>query len=174
MRSGIALLCAHWEGFIRSVANYYVVYISCKKVPSKDIKKNFIALKAKKEINKAGKSEKTSVHTKLLDYIEDICDKNFFIKYTESNRIIQTNSNLSYELFAEILNSISINNIYELKKQYIDRNLLKARHEIVHGEKTELINEDFVDTYNHVINIMESFKAQVIEAANNELYKLAE
>ncbi|WP_349398983.1 MAE_28990/MAE_18760 family HEPN-like nuclease, partial [Clostridium perfringens] len=27
IRSGIALLCAHWEGYIRYVANMYIVYI---------------------------------------------------------------------------------------------------------------------------------------------------
>jgi len=172
IRSGIALLCSHWEGFIRSASNYYIIYINSLKIPHNEIKPNFVALKVQKEVLRAGKSEKVSVHTRLIEYIQKMTDELFYIKYSDNNRIIKTNSNLSYELFSEILNSISINNIYELKKQYIDRNLLKNRHEVVHGEKTFLDQSDFIETNEIVLEIMESFKTQIIEAANNESFRI--
>lgn len=170
IRAGIALLCAHWEGYIRYAANMYVVYIGGLKLTTNELKDNFLALSLKKNIINAGKSEKNSVHSRLMNEIDQIKKKNFYLKYTDDNRIITTDSNLSYELFSEILLSISIENQYELKKNYIDSNLLKTRHEIVHGEKTSLKSEDFITTFDIVMPIMEDFKERIIDAAENKKY----
>lgn len=170
IRSGIALLCAHWEGYIRYVANMYVVYICDCKITANELKKNFLALLLRKEIFKNGKTDKTSVHTELISKIDSVKEKNFYIKYTDNNRIIKTNSNLSYELFDEILKSIDIENKYQLKKNYIDRSLLKRRHEVVHGEKTDFEIDDFLSTFEIIINILEEFKIQVINAAEKKLF----
>ena len=170
IRSGIALLCAHWEGFIRYAANMYVVYIGDSKIQTKDLKENFLALALKNNIMETGKTEKNSVHSKLMHSIEEMKQKKFYIRYTEDDRIITTNSNLSYDLFNEILLSINIENQYELKKNYIDFNLLKNRHEIVHGEKTYLDKDDFIITFENVMEIMEQFKNQVLYAAEHKLY----
>ena len=170
VRSGIALLCAHWEGYIRYVANMYIVYICNINIKTKELKENFLALLLRKDIVNSGMTEKTSVHVRLIDKIKDIRENKFYIRYSEDNRIIKTNSNLSYELFNEILKSINIENKYELKKNYIDYNLLKRRHEIVHGEKTEFEIEDFISTFNIITNILEEFKDQVISAAENKVY----
>lgn len=170
IRSGIALLCAHWEGYIRYVANMYIVYICNINIKTKELKENFLALLLRKDIVSSGMTEKTSVHIRLIDKIKDIRENKFYIRYSEDNRIIKTNSNLSYEIFNEILKSINIENKYELKKNYIDYNLLKRRHEIVHGEKTEFEIEDFISTFNIITNILEEFKDQVISAAENKVY----
>lgn len=170
IRSGIALLCAHWEGYVRFVANMYVVYICDTNNKAKDLKENFLALLLSKDIVRSGKTDKTSVHTKLIDKIKNVRESKFYIKYTDDNRIIKTNSNLSYELFDEILSSINIENKYELKKNYIDYNLLKRRHEIVHGEKTEFEIDDFVSTFEIIVAILEEFKNQVIAAAEKKVY----
>lgn len=172
VRSGIALLCAHWEGFIRSVANYYVVYICGQKIKNKDLKENFFALKIKKDILLSGESTKNSVHTKFLLKIESLKDEDFYIRYGDrpTQRIINTDSNLSFELFDEIIQSVGLENIYETKKNYIDSEMLKYRHEIVHGESYKDREYNFSEVYDQVLSIMESFKAQVIEAAEKRKY----
>lgn len=172
LRASIALLCAHWEGFIRSVANYYVVYISGQKINNSLLTDNFFALTLKKDIVNSGKSAKNSVHVKLLEKIEEGRDGTFFIKFNDSDgeRIINTESNLSYELFSEILKSINIDNIYHTKQNYIDSEMLKNRHSVVHGERINLEEFNYSETYEQVIEIMESFKEQVLNAASNMNY----
>lgn len=172
VRSGIALLCAHWEGFIRSVANYYVVYICNQKIKNKELKENFVAFKIKKDVILSGESPKNSVHTKLLLKLDSLQDEVFFIKFndTPAKRIINTDSNLSFELFDEILKSIGIDNIYETKKNYIDNEMLMYRHEIVHGEGYKDTEYNFTEVYKQVLTIMEGFKTQVIEAAEKKSY----
>lgn len=170
LRSGISLLSAHWEGFIRTASNLYVIYICDQKLINRDLKINFLALMAKKDIGIKSQSKKSSVHMELINKIENLKDEKFYIKYTENERIINTDSNLSYNLFEEILKTLNIENKYELKKNYIDRELLKKRHQVVHGEKTFLEHDDFKSTMDIIFQIMEEFKTDLIVSATNKNY----
>ena len=61
--------------------------------------------------------------------------------------------------------------IFESKKHYIDNRLLARRHQIVHGEKLELDMDDFVETFDIIMKIMEDYAAIIIKAAEEENYK---
>lgn len=171
LRAGIALLCAHWEGFVKLASNYYVIYIASLKIKTKDLKENFLALMLKKNFIECGKSPKCTIHTELIKKIEEKKDSHFFIKYTEDNKIISTKSNLSSTLLAEILDSLALENRYLLKSNYIDKNLLEMRHAIVHGEQRELDISDFNNTFDTIFDLINEFKEQISDAAENELYK---
>lgn len=172
IRTGVALLCAHWEGLIRTVANYYIIFISCQSLKCNLLTDNFLALKLKSDFKTTGESSKSSVHARFLDKIEEQKNSNFYFRYVDADgkRIINTESNLSYILFVEILKTINLENKYEIKQNYIDSEMLKVRHEIVHGEKVKLDSYDFDNTYKQVMDIMEDFTKQVIEAAENKRY----
>ena len=49
LRAGIALLCAHFEGFIKRASNCYIGYVAEQKQFYTDLKENFSALKMEKE-----------------------------------------------------------------------------------------------------------------------------
>ena len=57
-----------------------------------------------------------------------------------------------------------------MMEKYIDTDLQRNRHAVVHGEKNIIDERDFIETYEHIIDIMESFKNQVIGAVEHELY----
>ncbi|WP_003539895.1 MAE_28990/MAE_18760 family HEPN-like nuclease [Desulfotomaculum nigrificans] len=171
VRAGIALLCAHFEGFIRLASNFYVVFVSYKKVPCKEIKNNFLVLRLKKKFTECGKTEKVSVHKSLFEKLEQIQEEHFFVKYSDNDRIISTESNPTFEVLCEIMESIGLEFLpFESKRNYIDFNLLKNRHEIVHGERTNLTKNDFMDTFDIIMGIMEDFKDIILNAAEDELY----
>ena len=48
--------------------------------------------------------------------------------------------------------------------------MLKNRNSIVHGEKVFFDKFDFVSLFNQVFEIMESFKGQLIQNADEEKY----
>ena len=51
------------------------------------------------------------------------------------------------------------------KKKYIDSDLLKNRHGIVHGEKLFIDIKDFDNTYKIILDIMEMFSNKILNAA---------
>lgn len=172
IRAGVALLCAHFEGLIRMSSNYYVVFISCKKIPVAQIQNSFMALKFKKKMIECSKTEKSSVHKTLFDKIDEIKDKYFEINFSEDDLIIKTESNPSSEKVSEIMSILGLDfGVFESKKHYIDSRLLAQRHKIVHGEKIELSLEDFTETFDIIMQIMEDYTKLILQAAEDETFK---
>lgn len=175
LRAGIALLCAHFEGFIKRASNCYIGYVSEKKKYYSELKKNFAALKMQKEFESCAKSDKHSVHKKLLVMHDSLATRRFAEKYNEDNPFISTHSNPSSTELKEILDTIGIeSDIFETKATYIDSSLLEKRHHVVHGDRSDLDKEDFLTTFEIIIKLIEDYRDLIIDAADNEKYMRGE
>lgn len=172
-RMGIALLCAHFEGFIKQAANYYIVYVSSQNIKLSELKINFNALHSANIMKNCNQTEKISVYNRVIEEIlSNYEEKNFNVKYSKDNPIIKTGGNPSSTVLKEILLSIGLDfSPYEMKKNYIDTDLLSNRHGIVHGEKRFISIEDFDGTLYQVMEIMDSVRDQILDAAINKDYK---
>ena len=171
LRAGIALLCAHFEGFIKRASNSYIGYVAEQKKTYGELKENFAALKMEKEFKSCAMSDKHSVHKKLLLMHDDLAPKTFKEKYDENNPFISTHSNPSSKELEEILESIGIeSDIFETKATYIDSSLLEKRHHVVHGDRSDLDKEDFLITFDIIIKLIEDYKDLIISAADNKKY----
>ncbi|MBC2318478.1 hypothetical protein HCC18_16660 [Listeria booriae] len=172
LRSAVSLLCAHWEGFIRSASNYYVIHVISQRKKIKDLQTCFLALKILKKMKIAGQSNKINPYIDLLVEAEALKEEIFHIPYSEPNaRIISTDSNLSYKKLEDIICRIGLDSSHYRKyKTQIEEQLLERRHAIVHGEKRRIDKDEFLETYHLVIELMEDFKDQIIKAAENKAY----
>lgn len=167
LRAGMALLCAHFEGFIKYAANSYVWYVSDQGIPNKSLKNNFIAFKLESAFKKNKESDKNSVHQQVLSKYDELSKRNFKIK----SKVISTHANPSSEEIKEILSSIGVEtNIFDLKKTYIDRELLSNRHKVVHGERYPIRRDDFDTTFPIIMELMDDFCKVVIVAAESKKY----
>lgn len=171
-RAGIALLSAHFEGYIKIVANYYIVYISSQNIKLSELKTNFVALHSGKLFKPCGESEKTSVYQNAIDsFLQNYLEKQFKVRYNAENPIIKTESNPSSEVVKNIFDSVGLDFApLETKKKYIDSDLLKNRHGIVHGEKLFIDIKDFDNTYKIILDIMEMFSNKILNAALSKEY----
>jgi hypothetical protein len=171
LRAGIALLCAHFEGFVKIASNFYVIYVSDKRIKCENIINPLLSLKLENDFKTCSKSEKCSVHTLLIDKIDDAKKQKFVLKYTDNNPIISTESNPKFEVLHEILKSIGIeSDIFDTKRMYIDNSLLNNRNKVVHGERHELVVEDFTSLFDIIIELIERYKELIINSAEKELY----
>jgi hypothetical protein len=48
IRSGIALIYAHWEGFIKAASTNYLMYIASQRLTYSELTNNFVSIAAKK------------------------------------------------------------------------------------------------------------------------------
>lgn len=171
LRAGIALLCAHFEGFIKRASNCYIGYVSEQRKPYSELKENFITLKMEKEFKSCAKSDKHSVHKKLLIKHNELTTKQFREKYDEENPFISTHSNPSSTELKEILETIGIeSDLFETKATYIDSSLLEKRHNVVHGERSDLDKTDFLTTFDIILKLIEDYKELIIVAAEKKQY----
>lgn len=175
IRIGITMLYAHWEGAIKSFAEFYLVYVSGLHLKYCELKNNFLAIAMKNDLNTFGETKKATVHNKLID--------NIYLKKDEESSIpcknvIKTDSNLKMEVFTEIAATIGIDeNPYMLKKMLIDYRLLGNRNKIAHGKRFETLDgistvSDYLDLHRTVLELIDQFANNIKEAAKNEDYKV--
>ena len=137
LRSGIALLYAHWEGAVKNIAYYYLVYVSAQKEPYNKLKNNFLAVTIKQMLSQFEETNKTTLQTTIIDNIFEIRTEASKIP---TENIISTNSNLNSAIFQEIMCTIGLKtDYYEQFYKLIDTVLLNMRNNIAHGERLENI-----------------------------------
>lgn len=174
IRSGIAMLYAHWEGAIKSLAEYYLIYVSSLNLRYCELKNNFLAIDMKESLNKYADTKKASIHNKFL---HDLYEKQNQPSKIPYKNIIKTNSNLKMDILKEITETIGLDSSpYELKKMLIDQRLLGNRNQIAHGERLEKLEgisniSDFLELHKAVYELIELFANNIKTAAQNEDYK---
>ena len=171
-RMGIAMLSAHFEGFLKQIANYYVVFVSSQNISLSQLKTNFVAIHSANVFRICENTDKVSVYKKAMDdFLNNYNTKKFQVKYSQEKPVIKTEGNPSSTVVKNIFDSIGLDFApYETKSNYIDADLLSNRHAVVHGEKREVTVEEFNDTFKHILEIMEQFSEQIIQAAINKEY----
>ncbi len=68
LRAGVAVLYAHWEGFVKRAGSYYLEFVSNQRARAIDLTPNFVAIKFKARIVEAAKSKKISTTHDVIDF----------------------------------------------------------------------------------------------------------
>lgn len=162
-RTGIALLYAHWEGFIKCTGTYYLEFVSNQRLPLNRLSNNFVTLIYKKKINESASSNKYSIFDSITDTL--INNNNTIIKVPYSN-VINTRSNLSSKVLKEILWCLGINySLFSTKEYLIDSRLVNKRNHVAHGEDIYITKEDFVDMVDDILGLMTLYKDELENSA---------
>ena len=167
IRSGICLLYAHWEGFIKLAANSYLGYVRMQKLCYEELANNFLALAMKERLKEAKESNKASLYIPVCNFFLDELNQRCWLP----KDTISTESNLSSEIFKEITHTLGIEfSPYSTKSILIDTKLLKTRNEIAHGEYSIFDREEYTELHTEVIAMLDIFRNQIENAAINKDY----
>ncbi len=132
LRSGITLLYAHWEGFVKLSATAYLEYIGQRRLPYQQLSNNFIAIRLRQIVNKV------SIHNKVsecMDIVEFLLNGLNERCSTLIKNTVNTQSNLSSKIFKEIICTLNFDySLYATKEHMIDEQLVYRRNNIAHGQ----------------------------------------
>lgn len=170
IRSGICILYAHWEGFVKLASNSYLEYIRMQQLSYNQLTNNFIALAMKEKLKEAKETNKPSLYIPICDFfLFELSEKCFLPK-----DVISTVSNLSSEVLKEITLILGLDfSLYSTKSKLIDEKLLKARNQIAHGEYLVIDTEEYLELHKEIINLLEIFRNQVENNCLNKNYMRA-
>lgn len=168
LRVGVVMLYAHWEGFIKNAAEFYLVYVSTKRLNYSELSNNFIALSLKIKLTEFSQTNKYTVHTEMVSFLLGDLNKRAQIP---TENIIKTQSNLNSNILREILSAIGVDySHYELKEKLIDSQLLKIRNTVAHGQDFEIDIPEFTLLYTEITNLMTRFKNDLSNSATLKTY----
>ncbi len=69
LRSGVTLLYAHWEGYIKTAGNSYLEFVAIRKLKYEELATNFVAIAMKQKLNNATETNKATVFTEVADFM---------------------------------------------------------------------------------------------------------
>lgn len=131
IRSGVALLYAHWEGFVKASSRAYLEFVAFQRLQYQELSPNLIALCAKSLLDQSAASNKAKLHTTLADFFINGLIKRSRIPYRTG---ISTRSNLSSEVLQNIIDTLGLDyDYYATKEKLLDDKLLNSRNTIAHG-----------------------------------------
>jgi MAE_28990/MAE_18760-like HEPN len=168
-RSGIAILYAHWEGYIKCAATAYLEFVSRQQhLKYYDITDNFIAIAMKSKLDAASGTNQATIHNEVIYFLTESLDQRIELP---SKDIIKTASNLSSSVLQQILALLGIDyRPYEMKQVLIDEKLLAKRNKIAHGEFLDVDVDSYRELHEEVIDMMDLFRDQIENYAVQKLY----
>ena len=168
IRAGIAMLYAHWEGFVKGAANAYVGYLSHRADPMRDLKPCFVALGVRAKLSLTQESGKAAVAVSTVSFLIDELDKRIKLPASDA---IGAQSNLSSTVFTNIVGWIGIDPTqYETRFTLIDKSLLEARNGIAHGAYLMIDASRFDALVTEILETLRWFKTDIENAAVQQLF----
>ncbi len=167
-RSFIPIAYAHWEGFVKKTAEYYLEFVSRQRLTLNELQPCFLSIYfASRYAKKLAQKNKSS----LIEVLKDIEAKQHDKIHINRKNVINTNSNLNSETLYEICFCLGIDiKNYETKEKFIDQILVGRRNHIAHGEYQEIKIDDVKDTAEATLSLIDTFRTDVENAATLKDY----
>ncbi len=169
IRANIAILYAHWEGFIKASAGYYLEYVSRKGLRANELLDCFAYLGLKKQMNDLVVTKKADYGILVLRHIRAGFQEALPMSF---EGVLRTESNLKSEIFSSIVTSLGLPvEKYTPYINLIDESLLEKRNSIAHGEHLEVDVAAFAETSEKTLMLLRWFKADIENAASTASYR---
>jgi len=163
IRCGVAILYAHWEGFVKKCSSHYLEYVASHRLPYKNLAANFIGLTLKSKFLELGESKKISGGNALADFFCNELDRQSNVPF---KKIVDTKSNLSSEVLNDILHALGLDaSQFATRLKFLDTNLLKQRNHIAHGEVLDISFDEYLNLHDDVIALIDTYRNEIENAA---------
>jgi hypothetical protein len=169
LRSGITVLYAHWEGFVKATATAYIQFVAMRRLPYKELTANFIALGMKGKLEEARQTKKASIFNEVAEFFLTGLSEKCKISYKDA---IDTKYNLSSAILKEIICILNFDySAYASKEKLIDHKLLNPRNRIAHGKYLEIDVDEYLELHEEIISLMNLLRNQIDNAASTRTYR---
>ena len=169
LRATIALVYAHWEGFIKTAGTSYLEFVHHRRLRHSQLAPNFVALAARSILRQASVTNKIAYHLEVTKF--------FLLRLEEQSRLpysdgVDTGANLSSALLKEIVETLGLEFApFETKIHLIDTRLLRTRNTIAHGKYLTVDEDSVNELATEVIGMLEIFRTQIDNAVALNAYR---
>lgn len=168
LRAGLAMLYAHWEGWIKAIGQIYVEYVNQQGLTYSAMSPPFLGNALKTQLAGVEEANAAAVHTQFAEFV---LTGGLEKKARLSSKLVRTESNLSSKVLQDITARLGIPFYpYELLAPLIDERLVGARNTIAHGEFLELDEDQYEELHDKVLQMLNKFTTDVLVAARTRAF----
>lgn len=175
-RAGLVLLCAHWEGFLKSALDAYIDHVVAQNRKHRELLPCFVAVSFFADVRAAAATSypgHEESHLKLAERIvkeqAEVCSRRSWWATVEGNP--------GSESVRRLLSSAGLNDRLNLDeatwsttKVFIDEQILRDRNGIAHGEGLPLSKKEFLDRAHRMTALLDRVADLVNSSASSRLY----
>lgn len=163
VRGAVALLYAHWEGFVKKVGTYYVQFVAAQRLSNRELAPNFVGLVLRAKLKEMSASDKAAKGNQLAEFM---CNGMDVRARLPTKDVVDTKSNLSSTVLVDILEALGLDpDQFATRFRFIDSQLVNPRNHIAHGEALFLTSEEYLELHDDVLALVETFRNEVENAS---------
>lgn len=167
-RSGVAMLYAHWEGFVKESCQAYVDYVAKRRLLYKELNDGLL----ESTLMALHRKVSTGSDVARAAMIEMIRSPDSARARVPKATIVDTKSNLRTDVLCEILGGVGFSSDdFRTKGNLIDLSLCDARNSIAHGRNMYPSEGTFGDLYAEILGMMNDIRALIVSGARDRSYK---
>ena len=116
LRAGVALLYAHWEGFVKVATETYVSYVGRRRLKYTELCPGFLALALRNKLRTLSIDDDSSAHVEFVRFLASSLEGNAQIPKLG---VIKTGSNLNSKRLRTIVVTLGLDySAFELKEKF--------------------------------------------------------
>lgn len=108
IRSGITVLYAHWEGYIKAASSAYLEFLRRGKLKYEELAINFVALGSKNEVSTEASSDKQKEWNKVAEFFIDGMSNRCSLP-----KELNTRSNLNSSVLHEMISALGLRTCFD-------------------------------------------------------------
>jgi hypothetical protein len=167
-RAGLALLYAHWEGFVKGASEALLNFVLNRRFKYRQLRPCFIAHGLAVHLDVLETSHKHNRRLEAVQFVVEKLDEQANFPWKD---VIRTQGNLSSEVFRSVVAAIAINPArYESRYNWIDKVLLARRNRIAHGERMEFSASEFPNLADETLILLRWFKNDIENSVATKAY----
>jgi hypothetical protein len=167
-RGGIALLYAHWEGYVKDSCTAYVEFVAKRRLRCDELCDGFL----RAFLESLGKRILTGDEDAMLTLVDAIRKPDGARARVPKLTMVDTKSNLRFEVLTTLLDKIGFSaERFSTKGKLIDVALCDRRNSIAHGREDFPAPGDFAELFTEVIDMMEEIRDIIMSGARLKAYR---
>jgi hypothetical protein len=169
IRSGVTLLYAHWEGFVKEIGRLYLEFVGRRRLKHDQLSQGFLAMAIGRLLRSAGDGRIDS-SLAVVQFFQGEMGSRSALPWRAG---VDTKSNLNSEVFRDIVKSFGLDySLFETKENLLDEKLLGNRNQIAHGKRALVDFDEYLTLHDEVFGMMQTFYNLVENSAITGTYRV--
>jgi hypothetical protein len=167
-RAALALLYAHWEGYVKSVAEMYLEFVCMQRCRNLELSDSLLAVTLRSMLASSEGSHKIKSHVDIVQFFRTQMETRSRLPYKS---VIRTEFNLSSTVFFEILRTLGFTaSECESKSHMLDHQLLAKRNHVAHGNNLPIDIDEYFHLHDEILALMNLLRNYIENAAETGAY----